>query len=65
MDGGQQPPPTKTVLFSMFGKALDLVATRLAGVPLLRLDGSLSLVQRAEVIKQFRDDPQVGFLLSR
>ena len=43
----------------MFSKGLDLLTTRLAGVKSLRLQGGLSLVRRAQIVQQFRDDPEV------
>lgn len=58
-EGRARPPVTKAMVFSMFSKGLDMLTTRLVGVKSLRLQGGLSLVQRANIVQQFRDDPKV------
>ena len=48
-------------MFSYFKGALDMLVQRMlpTGLEPLRLDGSLSLDRRAEVVRAFRDDPRV------
>lgn len=55
--------PTKAILFSQFTKALDLVEHELTenGYKFMRLDGSMSLNQRAEAVRAFGKDPSVSF----
>lgn len=59
------PQVTKTVVFSYFTRALDMLEAPLRGkrLPFLRLDGSMSLKQRAEVVRGFSNDLQVQDLL--
>ena len=50
----------QAIVFSYFKGALDMLVQRMlpTGLEPLRLDGSLSLDKRAEVVRTFRDDPQ-------
>lgn len=52
---------TKTVLFATFTKALDLLGAPLArnGIGHLRLDGTMSLLDRADAIREFYRSPEV------
>lgn len=49
------PPNTKSVVFSQFTAFLDLIGPQLtkAGIPHLRLDGTMAQKARAEVLAQF------------
>ena len=52
---------TKTIIFSQFTKALDLLEHELSenGYTYLRLDGRMSISQRAEAVRVFGKEPQV------
>ena len=54
----------QAIVFSYFKGALDMLVQRMlpTGLEPLRLDGSLSLDKRAEVVRTFRDAPQVRLL---
>lgn len=58
---GPGAPPTKTIVFSTFTRALDLMQQRLmpSNIGFLRLDGSMRLSQRTDAIRAFARDPQV------
>ena len=58
---GPGAPPTKTIVFSTFTRALDLLQQRLmpSSIGFLRLDGSMRLSQRTDAIRAFARDPQV------
>ena len=53
---------TKTIVFSYFTKALDMLASQLsrAGLDHQRLDGSMSLGHRSTAVACFRDNPEVA-----
>ena len=56
-----EPQVTKAIVFSYFTKALDMLGSQLdqADLQYKRLDGSMTLSQRASAVQSFRDDPQV------
>jgi SNF2 family DNA or RNA helicase len=58
---GPGAPPTKTIVFSTFTRALDLLERRLrpGNIGFLRLDGRMRLSQRTDTIRAFARDPQV------
>lgn len=58
---GPGAPPTKTIVFSTFTRALDLLEQRLrpGNIGFLRLDGRMRLSQRTDAIRAFARDPQV------
>ena len=53
---------TKTIVFSQFRGALGLLEDALRGdnTPYLRLDGSMSIMERADVVRDFGRKPEVG-----
>ncbi|KAK9805404.1 hypothetical protein WJX73_001738 [Symbiochloris irregularis] len=61
----EEPQATKTIVFSYFTKALDMLGSQLdsADLPYQRLDGSMSLAMRSASIATFRDDPKARVLL--
>ena len=64
---GRAEQPTRTIVFSTFVKALDLLERRLegTGIGVLRLDGGIRTVEmRSQVVRQFAHDPQVRSLLT-
>ncbi|CAL8469222.1 g8763 [Coccomyxa elongata] len=63
---GPGAPPTKTIVFSTFTRALDLMQQRLipSNIGFLRLDGSMRLSQRTDAIRAFARDPQARVLLA-
>ncbi|PNS16994.1 hypothetical protein CAC42_4958 [Sphaceloma murrayae] len=58
-------PPIRSVVFSGWTTYMDLIGIGLedAGIPFLRLDGSMHVRRRAKVIEQFRSDPTYAVLL--
>ncbi|KAK9908100.1 hypothetical protein WJX75_002756 [Coccomyxa subellipsoidea] len=63
---GPGAPPTKTIVFSTFTRALDLLERRLrpGNIGFLRLDGRMRLSQRTDTIRAFARDPQARVLLA-
>lgn len=55
--------PTKAILFSQFTTALDLLENELTenGYHFMRLDGRMTIGQRAEAVRAFGKDPSVRF----
>ena len=54
--------PTRTIVFSTFVKALDLLERRLegTGIGVVRLDGGIKTIEgRSQAVRQFARDPQV------
>ena len=58
---GVTPQVTKTIVFSYFTKALDMLGSQLDAARLYyrRLDGGMTLSQRASAVQSFRTDPEV------
>ncbi|KAF4551915.1 SNF2 family N-terminal domain-containing protein 1 [Elsinoe fawcettii] len=58
-------PPIRSVVFSGWTQYLDLIGIALdnAGIPSLRLDGSMHATKRAKVITQFREDSRYTVML--
>jgi DNA repair protein RAD16 len=56
---------SKCVIFSQFGRFLELVEYRMrrGGVAAVRLSGSMSMQQKADMISAFQTDPTVKVLL--
>ena len=56
---------TKTIIFSQFTKALDLVEHELTenGYRYMRLDGTMTLTQRTESVRVFSRDASVSQLI--
>ena len=58
---GRAEQPTRTIVFSTFVRALDLVEARLegSGIGVVRLDGSMTIEARGQAVRQFARDPHV------
>ncbi|KAG8627431.1 hypothetical protein KVT40_004914 [Elsinoe batatas] len=58
-------PPIRSVVFSGWTQYMDLIGLALddAGIPYLRLDGSMHATKRAKVITQFRENPTYTVML--
>jgi DNA repair protein RAD16 len=56
---------SKCIVFSQFGRFLELIEYRMrrGGVAAVRLSGTMSLQQKADMIKAFQTDPDVKVLL--
>lgn len=58
---GRAEQPTRTIVFSTFVRALDLVEARLegSGIGVVRLDGGMTIEARGQAVRQFARDPHV------